>query len=70
MHSKRLFPLAVVAVLSAGWLTCDTAAATDKVTIGLNIALTGARQASGVSTKEGVKWSPHRGRLVDSAYTL
>jgi branched-chain amino acid transport system substrate-binding protein len=55
MHLKRRFCFAVVAVLSAGLLTCGTASATDKVTIGLNISLTGARQASGVSTKEGAE---------------
>jgi branched-chain amino acid transport system substrate-binding protein len=55
MHLKRRFRFAVVAVLSAGLLTCGTASATDKVTIGLNISLTGARQASGVSTKEGAE---------------
>lgn len=54
MHPKRLFRLAL-AVLALGPFACGTALAAEKVTIGLNLSLTGDRQASGISTKEGAE---------------
>ena len=55
MHPKRFFCSAVVAAFSFGLFACGAALAAEKVTIGVNVSLTGARQASGISTKEGAE---------------
>lgn len=55
MNPKYALRLALTAFLLVPFVHHGSAQAADKITIGLNLSLTGPRQATGVSTKEGAE---------------